>query len=485
MDADRSGFFGSAWQRLNGWREFLPFNRAARDSPGLVEDDVLALMQACLTGLGGETTARTRAAELGYLYLSLNAADKRRFLSLLAHGFDLNPETLADAAEAYLAEPTLQNYVALQEATQPPRITLLKRFNALPDGFTFLVDLRADLRGFLKEDPGLAALDADLQSLFEAWFDVGLLTFEAISWNSPAALLEKLVTFEAVHEIRSWQDLKNRLEADRRCYAFFHPKMPGVPLIFVEVALTQGVPGSVQKLLDESAPVLTPEDADTAVFYSISNTQRGLRGISFGSFLLKRVMEDLAQGLPNLKRFVTLSPIPGFRRWLLERWEEKGAALFSEAEWAALTRAVDKEGLEDALTSDAAKAKVDALLREDWTGQLESVSALQKPLLGLCAYYLVRARDARGRPLDPVARFHVTNGARVEGLNWLGNTAPNGLTESYGLMVNYLYEPGKLERYHEQFFQDGTVAASASLRRYAGNREKSLEPPVPALPQTL
>ena len=476
MDVEtRAGFLGSALQRLNAWREFLPFNRPTQRSSSFARDDVLALMQACLTGLGGETTARTRAAELGYMYLSLSRKDKQQFLSLLAHGFDLNPETLADAAEAYLAEPTLSNYVTLQEATQPPRVTILKRLNALPDGFTFLVDLRADLRGFLKEDAGLAALDADLQTLFEAWFDIGLLTFEAISWNSPAALLEKLVTFEAVHEIRSWQDLKNRLDADRRCYAFFHPKMPGVPLIFVEVALTNGIPDSVQKLLDEDAPVLAPEDADTAVFYSISNTQRGLRGISFGSFLLKRVMEDLAQHLPNLKRFVTLSPVPGFRNWLLKRWEEKGETLFSEAEWAALSRA---------LGGDDTQAEVDALLRlDDWLEQPELVSTLEKPLLGLCAYYLTKARDPSGRPRDPVARFHITNGARAEQLDWLGNTAPNGLAESYGIMVNYLYEKDKLERYHEQFFQDGTVAASASLRRYASHREKSLEAhAVPALP---
>lgn len=482
----RSNFLGNAWQRLGSWREFLPFNRSARGEPRFVEDDVLALMQACLTGLGGETTARTRAAELGYLYLSLSREDKRHFLSLLAHRFDLNFDMLADAAETYRAAPTLPHYVALQEATQPPRVTILKRLNALPDGFTFLVNLRADLRGFLEEDKALAALDADLQTLFGAWFDVGLLTFEAISWNSPAALLEKLVTFEAVHEIRSWQDLKNRLDTDRRCYAFFHPKMPGVPLIFVEVALTNGIPGSVQKLLDEDAPVLVPEDADTAVFYSISNTQRGLRGISFGSFLLKRVMEDLAQGLPNLKRFVTLSPIPGFRTWLLERWEEAGKALFTDAEWAALTRAVNKEGFED--SSEDVTGKVDALLRSsEWPEQPEVVSALEKPLLGLCAYYLVKARDGAGRPLDPVARFHITNGARVEGLNFLGNTAPNGLKESYGLMVNYLYEKDKLERYHEQFFQDGTVAASASLRRYAANREKldTGSKWVPALPQAL
>ena len=482
MDVEpRSGFLGSAWQRLNSWREFLPF-RSSRAVSGFEQDDVLALMQACLTGPGGETTARTRAAELGYLYLSLSREDKRQFLSLLAHGFDLDPETLADAADAYLAAPTLGNYVALQGATQPPRTTILKRLNALPDGFTFLVDLRADLREFLKdapEDSSLRALDADLRTLFEAWFDVGLLTFEAISWNSPAALLEKLVTFEAVHAIRSWQDLKNRLEADRRCYAFFHPKMPGVPLIFVEVALTDGIPDNVQKLLDEAAPVLDPTAADTAVFYSISNTQRGLRGVSFGSFLLKRVMEDLAQGLPNLKRFVTLSPVPGFRAWLLQRWEERGAALFSGAEWEVLRRAVDKEG-------ESVETEVDALLRSDkWTERPEIVNALQKPLLSLCAYYLTKARDATGLPRDPVARFHITNGARVEQLNPLGNTAPNGLTESYGIMVNYLYEPGKLERYHEQFFQDGTVAASASLRRYASNREGLAQAEAPALPQAL
>ena len=274
----------------------------------------------------------------------------------------------------------------------------------------------------------------------------------AISWDSPAALLEKLIAYEAVHEIRSWADLRNRLDRDRRCYGFFHPRMPDEPLIFVEVALVKGLAGSVQALLDENAPVADPKEADAAIFYSISNTQDGLRGISFGSFLIKRVVDALAADLPQLKIFSTLSPIPGFRRWL------EGALVADPELLPDTARAAIAE-------RDAAFADPEALSKllaaPGWEQDKALAAALHEPLERLCARYLTV--QPKGRLLDPVARFHLGNGARIERLNWLGDVSAKGLKESAGLMVNYLYRREDIEDNHEAYARDGTVAVSAEI----------------------
>ena len=273
-------------------------------------------MRACLAGRGGEVSARNRAAKLAETYLELDEAGRKEFLRTLA-SFDSDPDAVATAYAAVQAatDPAERATAkaALRRALEPPRLRLLTQFTTIPDGRKFLVDLRGFLLKMRRDDKLLAALEADLRGLLAAWFDIGFLELQRIDWNSPAALLEKLVGYEAVHEIRSWRDLKNRLDSDRRCYAFFHPRMPGEPLIFVEVALVKGLAGSVQRLLDEKAPVLDPREADTAIFYSISNCQQGLAGISFGNFLIKRVVEELSAEFRNLKTFATLSPIPGFR----------------------------------------------------------------------------------------------------------------------------------------------------------------------------
>jgi len=296
--------------------------------------------------------------------------------------------------------------------------------------------------------------------LLSAWFDVGFLDLVRIDWRASAALLEKLVTYEAVHTIRSWRDLKNRLDSDRRCFAFFHPRMPDEPLIFVEVALVNGIAGNIHALLDEAAPIGDPQAADAAIFYSISNCQQGLHGISLGDFLIKRVVDALASELPRLKSFATLSPLPGFRAWLTAQAARHGLLVASEA------RAVQAlgGGLDD---DNPDRILLRLLDQPDWREDPRTAAALRDPLLRLCARYLLDAHAPSGRALDPVAHFHLSNGARVERLNWLGDVSAKGLQQSAGIMVHYLYRLGDIEANHEAYRDEGRVAASSAVRNLA------------------
>jgi malonyl-CoA decarboxylase len=454
-------FLNRALQRVrHAWSELASSRSTRRHQvrPHLPPADlekVKKLMLGCVREPSVATAARAQAASLGYIYLTLDEDGRQTFLRLLAEEFDVSAEHASSAVEAYRRDPGIATYAHLQDAVRPARVQLLKMLNSLPDGFKFLVDLRADLITFLREEPSLEVLDHDLRVLFEGWFDVGLLSFEAISWNSPASLLEKLIAYEAVHEIRSWQDLKNRLEGDRRCYAFFHPKIPDEPLIFVEVALTRGTPGRIDDLLDVTAPSIDAHDADTAVFYSISNTQKGLRGISFGSFLLKQVMDRLVTDLPGLKTFVTLSPIPGFRRWLIEAASEgRAELLLDEERWWKLSAAVEEAGA----------GSLGALLSGEWHRDETIVARLEEPLVHLCAYYLLHERNGDGAPLDPVERFHVVNGASVERLNWMADVSAKGFDEALGMMVNYRYEAASIEKNYERALR-GAIAASSSIEK--------------------
>lgn len=452
---DREGLFDRAIRRITEvWRDMAS---SVSDSE---DEGIAAQMRACLSGPGGEISARNRAAKLAQAYLALDEAGRTEFLRTLA-GFDSDPEALATAYAAVqqAADPAERSAAtaALRRALEPPRVRLLTQFTSIPDGVKFLVDLRAFLLTKAKSEKALAALDSDLRMLLASWFDVGFLELRRIDWESPAALLEKLVGYEAVHEIRGWSDLKNRLDTDRRCYAFFHPRMPTEPLIFVEVALVRGLSGSVQALLDESAPVQDPRQADTAIFYSISNCQRGLSGISFGNFLIKRVLEVLGPEFPNLKTFSTLSPIPGFCRWLQGKLAEAPAGLLTEAEVVALRPfAPEADG--------GASVLAEVLARPGWAAEPAVAKALEPVLARLGAVYLLN--EGRGkRAADPVAHFHLSNGARVERLNMLGDTSAKGLKESCGMMVNYLYDPARIEQYHEDYAGAGRRNASSSVRR--------------------
>ena len=388
-------------------------------------------------------------------------SDGTNFLRTLA-SFDSDPDAVAAAytkvqAASDPAERATAK-AALRRALEPPRMKLLTQFTSIPDGRKFLVDLRGSLLTLRGSDKLLTALDADLRSLLGAWFDIGFLELQRIDWNSPAALLEKLVSYEAVHAIRSWRDLKNRLDSDRRCYAFFHPRMPGEPLIFVEVALVKGLAGSVQDLLDEKAPVQDPEQADTAIFYSISNCQSGLAGISFGNFLIKRVVEELSAEFRNLKTFATLSPIPGFRRWLDPVLAKDEPGLLSDEEASALAVAFPAE------TGSAALAGI--LARRHWWRDSALRKAAEPVLIRLAARYLINEANGK-RAKDPVAHFHLSNGARVERLNMAGDTSDKGVKESATLMVNYLYDPSKIEDWHEDYAGEGKRNASTAVRKLA------------------
>jgi malonyl-CoA decarboxylase len=467
-----SGFLDGVFDRTlanlrSAWREIALSARGVLSGaprPDLPEDDIARLrqqMRSCLGGRGGEVSARARAAELGRTYLALNMAGRERFLRLLAEEFDTDHDIVDDccALVAAAADPPARAAAerALRVALTAPRVTLLRQFNALPEGVKFLVDRRAELLDIANGDPALRGLADDLRDLLGNWFDIGFLELQRITWDSPAALLEKLMAYEAVHEIRGWTDLKNRLEADRRCFAFFHPRMPEEPLIFVEVALVNGIAGNIHSLLDEAAPIGNPQAADSAIFYSISNCQRGLVGISFGDFLIKRVVDALASELPRLKSFATLSPLPGFRAWLTAQAERDDLLLAVEA------RAVQSlgGGLDE---DDAVRILLRLVERPDWHKDAPTAATLREPLLRLGARYLVHAHAPSGRALDPVAHFHLSNGARVERLNWLGDVSEKGLQQSAGLMVNYLYRQGDIESNHEAYRDEGLVAASSAVR---------------------
>jgi malonyl-CoA decarboxylase len=452
------------------WREIATSTRgvlAGAPRPDLPEDDAQRLrqqMQSCLDGSGGEVSARARAAELGRTYLALNKAGRERFLRVMASEFDIDRDAVDRSCARLTAAKTLVERApaerALRAALSPPRVRLLRQFNALPEGVKFLVDRRDELIALADSDVAMRGFADDLRDLLADWFDIGFLELKRISWDSPAALLEKLIAYEAVHEIRGWNDLKNRLEADRRCFAFFHPRMPDEPLIFVEVALVNGMAGNIHALLDESAPLGDANAADTAIFYSISNCQRGLNGISFGDFLIKRVVELLAAELPRLKVFATLSPVPGFRAWLAKERQHPDQLLPAEAK-AVASVVGNGAGPLDLLQM---------LDRPGWEADPALAGVLREPLLRLCTQYLLLEKGRSGRAADPVAHFHLTNGARVQRLNWQGDLSEKGLLQSAGIMVNYLYRLDHIETNHEAYRGEGRVAASSTVRHLLRNR---------------
>jgi malonyl-CoA decarboxylase len=443
---------------------FIDTARGAREvvgsplRPDLPDDDIPRLksrIDACLAGKGGETARRGRAADLGQAYLSLSPVGRKKFLLTLAHDYGLPREAAMAIVERWRAskEPAR----ALRRTLEPPAVRLLHEFVGVPQGVKFVVDLRAELLVLGRSDAMARALSEDLRPLLGAWFDVGFLDLVRIDWSSPAALLEKLTAYEAVHAIRSWRDLKNRLDSDRRCFAFFHPRMPDEPLIFVEVALVAGLSGNVQRLLDAKAETRDAEQANTAIFYSISNCQQGLAGISFGNFLIKRVADRLATELPRIKDFATLSPVPGLRQHIDTRLKNEGDGALTSAEIASLRPVIDKV--------EGAAAVRQLLDRPVWW-EVPAIDKALRPILSrLAAHYLTTA-DSKGRALDRVAHFHLGNGAIVERLNWLGDTSTNGFKQSYAMMVNYRYKLSDVDANHEAY-SNGRIVASRDVRSQA------------------
>jgi malonyl-CoA decarboxylase len=404
------------------------------------------LVQLChaLLSERGEVTGAALARDTLAAYRALPEGGLPVLFDHLVQEFSPDPTIVEAAYAAYREQPTQENLIRLQNAVEPPRQELFRRLNMTPGGIATLVDLRRRLLAGLKANPEWHGVEADLAHLFSSWFNRGFLTLERIDWHTPAIVLEKLILHEAVHEITGWKDLRRRLENDRRCFAFFHPALPNEPLIFIEVALTRGMSPSVQPLLAQDAPELDPQDADTAVFYSITNCQEGLRGISFGDLLIKQVAQRLGQEFPRIKTFTTLSPIPGFRDWLTEISERLTAAPNGRSAANELKRLDDPE----------------------WHKQRETAERLRKILLPLCAYYLTTATE-EGKRTDGVARFHLGNGARLERINWLADTSRRGLQRSAGMMVNYLYRLDQVEQNHELFIHEHRVVASSDIRKLA------------------
>ncbi|WMT73252.1 malonyl-CoA decarboxylase [Bradyrhizobium sp. Ash2021] len=410
--------------------------------------ELLELCQALLSGRG-EASGTAMAREVLDRYHHLDAAGRLTFFEALARDYGPDREKLSQAIESWRTQPSDDDASDLHFASEPRRQELIRRLNRAPGGTSELVAMRADLLALMKGNRDLAAVDRDVVHLLSSWFNRGFLVLRKIDWSTPANILEQIIRYEAVHEIRDWNDLRRRIDPiDRRCYAFFHPQLADEPLIFVEVALTESIPTAIAPLLAEERQPVPVERARTAVFYSISNTQRGLGGISFGSFLIKQVVEELRRELPKLDNFVTLSPVPGFVQWLKQAT--------------------------DVPVSDDERALLENLDKLDWFENAELTAQLRGVLEPLAAHYFLKARTPKGRLIDSVARFHIGNGARLERIDWLGDLSPKGLRESAGIMVNYLYRLDDIEKNHEAYANQGEIAASSAVKKLLRNEGRRL-----------
>jgi malonyl-CoA decarboxylase len=401
---------------------------------GLTRGPIESLCQV-LVSERGEASGTAIAREIATRYREATPAQRLRFFDyLLGEQWLADPKEVFKLAKSYFERPTATALARLFPVAEPKRQELFRRINMGPGGTETIVSMRKDLLALLPEHPRFEAINADLVHLLSSWFNRGFLELRRIDWKTPALILEKLIAYEAVHEIRGWPDLRRRLQQDRRCFAFFHPALPDEPLIFVEVALTRGMARSIQPLIDIDSRPADPEKADTAVFYSISNCLEGLRGISFGAFLLKQVIHELEEEDLHLRNFVTLSPIPGFRKWLA-------------ANRGMLPPGVSFEAIVQAAQGESAAAS----------------DHIPDLMLRCCARYLTEARPD-GRALDPVASFHLSNGASIERINWKADVSEKGIAQSFGLMVNYAYRPSRIERNHEQYVKQGRFARSEQVQ---------------------
>jgi len=430
-----------------------PAPPATPPGPGLINNlmrlvgrqkgqDLVKLAEALLSERG-EASGMALAGELLSAYASHTTEERIDFLQKLASRFGADRARLDRAIDRYRNDPSATNGIALHMAAESRRQELFRRLNLAPDGTERLVQMREDVLTAAVVHPELETVDADFQHLFASWFNRGFLQLKRVDWNTEAAVLERIIRYEAVHEITSWDDLRRRIDPDdRRCFAFFHPQLPGEPLIFVEVALARDIPEGIAPLLEADRRPIAARRATTAVFYSISNCQDGLRGVPLGNFLIKQVVDVLKRELPNLKTFVTLSPVPGFMGWL-RRERNARTSWLTEADRQAIAP-LDEPG---------------------WHQVATKTRALRSVLTSALAEYLLRARDGKGRPIDPVARFHLNNGARLERMNWLGDVSDKGLQQAAGFMVNYLYDVSQIERNHEAFAREGRVVAARAVER--------------------
>jgi len=417
-----------------------------RDRREVAERRSASLIQLCdeLLSGRGEASGVALAREILNRYAELKTGSRIAFFEALGKRFGPDRTRLDAATTAWLASPSDTVAAELHRASEPRRLELFRRLNLAPGGTAALVRMRAQLLDALAHRDDLAAVDNDFVHLFTSWFNRGFLVLRRIDWSTSASLLEQIIRYEAVHAIRDWNDLRARIDSsDRRCYAFFHPALVDEPLIFVEVALTRGIPAAIEPILSTRREMVEPERATTATFYSISNCQRGLAGVSFGNFLIKQVVEEISREIPRLSTFVTLSPAPNFAEWLKRERSSEASVAINEEDRAALA----------------------ALDRSDWWREPATVEALHDPLSRAAAWYYLRAKTRSGAPVDAVARFHLGNGARLERINVLGDTSERGVKQSHGLMVNYLYDLEHIERNHEAYAQHRTVVAASAVTK--------------------
>jgi malonyl-CoA decarboxylase len=406
-------------------------------------DGIVELCEALLSGRG-EASGVALANEILADYAELTTGPRIAFFETLARTFGHDPARIDAAIAAWRQSPSADAAADLHHDSEPQRLELFRRLNLAPGGTAALVRMREQLLAAMDHRDDLAVVDNDFVHLFSSWFNRGFLVLRRIDWSTPASILEKIIRYEAVHEIRDWEDLRRRVDLpDRRCYAFFHPALVDEPLIFVEVALTREIPGAIAPILSDRREAVEPTRATTAVFYSITNCQRGLASVTFGHFLIKQVVEEVSRELPRISNFVTLSPAPNFAAWLnRERTNEVSLALDED----------DRETLA-------------ALARADWWREPASIAAIREPFLRAAAWYYLRGRNSRDLPVDAVARFHLGNGARLERLDWLGDTSERALQQSYGLMVNYLYDLDYIEQNHEAYAQQHVIVAASAISR--------------------
>jgi malonyl-CoA decarboxylase len=430
-----------------------------RDRREIAEARSQSLVEACeeLLSGRGEASGTARAAAILERYANLTTGPRIAFFEALAKRFGSDRQRIAAAVAAWQRDPSDEAVRELLAAAEPRRQELFRRLNLAPGGTAALVAMREQLMDAVVHRHDLEAVDADFVHLFSSWFNRGFLVLRRIDWSTPAIVLEKIIRYEAVHEIRDWDDLRRRIDPpDRRCYAFFHPALVDEPLIFVEVALTDEIPAAIGPILAKDRETLSPRRATTAVFYSISNCQRGLGGVTFGNFLIKQVVEEISREISRLSTFVTLSPIPGFARWLArERRADNSPVLTAED-----------------------RARLAVLDEPDWWQVDGKADLVREPLLRAAAFYFLGARTSRGTPIDPVARFHLGNGARLEQIDWRADTSAKGIAQSHGLMVNYLYDLDDIEKNHEAYAEGRTIVASSAVRRLARNSNLHLVPAV-------
>jgi malonyl-CoA decarboxylase len=446
-----SSFFSEMLQSIaDRGRALIQRREPARErSAGLVE-----LCEALLSGRG-EASGVALAREILARYATLTIGPRIAFFEALENTFGYDTSRIEAAVTDWRAAPSPETAAELHRVSEPRRLELFRRLNLAPGGTAALVHMREQLMDAIEHRDDLAGIDNDFVHLFSSWFNRGFLVLRRIDWSTPASILQKIIQYEAVHEIRDWDDLRRRIDLpDRRCYAFFHPALVDEPLIFVEVALSREIPAAIAPILAVKRDVVDPERATTATFYSITNCQRGLAGVSFGHFLIKQVVEEVSREEGRVSTFVTLSPAPNFAAWLKRaRAQEASLALDDE----------DRQALA-------------ALDNPDWWSTPEIAENVREPLLRAAAWYYMRGRNGRGLPVDAVARFHLGNGARLERLNWLGDTSERALAQSYGLMVNYLYDLDYIERNHEAYAQQHAIVAASAVSRLVRAPQREIVP---------